>query len=221
MPVAPTTSVSAAAALSSGTRATGESELGQDAFLKLMLTQMKNQDPFKPQDPTAFVSQLAQFSTVNGVQGMQKDISSLVDALRSSQLLDGTSLVGRDVLSSADSATLADSGQIRGAVEVPPGAYEVSLVVTDASGQTVRRMPLSNQEGTGSFSWDGTTDAGSRAPAGLYRFDVIANVGGSAEQLETQIASRVSSVTLDPASNALTLNTDLGPIAFAAVRRVM
>ncbi|MFM1887004.1 MAG: hypothetical protein RL026_2161 [Pseudomonadota bacterium] len=199
----------------------GSSELGQDTFLKLMLTQMKNQDPFKPQDPTAFVSQLAQFSTVNGVQGMQRDIASLVDALRTSQLMDGTALVGRDVLTASDSAVLQETGAVKGAVDVPEGATEVVLAVTDASGQLVRRMPLSSQAGTVGFSWDGTTDLGQRAPPGLYQINAIANRGGNAEQLQTQLAARVGSVTLDPSTQALTLNTDLGPVAFAAVRRVM
>jgi flagellar basal-body rod modification protein FlgD len=202
--------------------ATGKKdELGQDAFLKLMVTQLKNQDPFKPTDPSAFLGQLAQFSTVSGIQNMQASISALSESLRSSQVLGGTSLVGHEILASADSATLGGVGSVQGATRIPDGATAAVLVVTDASGQLIRRLPISNQAGDASFTWDGTTDLGSRAPAGNYKIAAIANVGGAAEQLATSVIGRVGSVTIDPSNYSLTLNTDLGPIPLARVLRVM
>ncbi len=212
---------SALSGLTGGAAASGKKELGQDAFLTLMLSQMKNQDPFKPQDPSAFIGQLAQFSTVSGIQAMQTNISSLSDALRSSQVMDGTSLVGRSVLSVATGATMGDTGGVQGAVTIPAGTSVAAIAVTDASGQLIRRMPLSSQQGTTSFNWDGSTDLGTRAPAGNYTFTAVASVGGTPQQLETQIASRVGSVTIDPANHSLTLNTTLGPIPLADVRQVM
>jgi flagellar basal-body rod modification protein FlgD len=110
---------------------------------------------------------------------------------------------------------------VEGSVAIPEGTSAAVLVVTDASGQLVRRMPLSTQQGEGAFTWDGTTDLGTRAPAGNYTLSALANVGGYDEQLETQLSSRVGSVTIDPATNSLTLNTDLGPIPLSRVRRVM
>ena len=208
-------------ALGAGASTGAKSQLGQDEFLKLMLSQMKNQDPFKPQDPGAFIAQLAQFSTVSSTQSMQKDIASLTDSLRSSQVIDGTALVGHNIMAVSDTALLGTSGEVNGAVTVPQGASAVNLVITDASGQLVRRMPMTTQSGLTSFAWDGTTDGGKRAPAGTYRIAAVANIGGGNQQIETQMSSKVGSVTIDPASHALTLNTDLGPIALSAVRRVM
>jgi flagellar basal-body rod modification protein FlgD len=196
-------------------------ELGQDAFLKLMVTQLKNQDPFKPTDPSAFLGQLAQFSTVSGIQSMQKSLTTLSESLRSSQVLGGTSLVGHDVLASADGATLGSVGGVQGVTTIPEGATAAVLVVTDASGQLIRRMPLSSQAGETGFAWDGTTDLGARAPVGNYKFSAIANVGGAAEQLATSVIGRVGSVTIDPTNYSLTLNTDLGPVPLAHVLRVM
>jgi flagellar basal-body rod modification protein FlgD len=208
-------------ALSGGTAASTKSQLGQDEFLKLMLSQMKNQDPFKPQDPGAFIAQLAQFSTVSSTQSMQKDIASLTDSLRSSQVIDGTALVGHSILAASDVAALSQTGEVSGAVTIPEGASTVNMVVTDASGQLVRRLPMTTQSGLTSFTWDGNTDGGARAAAGTYKIAAVADIGGRNQQLETQISSKVGSVTIDPASHALTLNTDLGPIALGAVRRVM
>lgn len=196
-------------------------QLGQDQFLQLMIAQLRHQDPTSPMDPADFLGQLAQFGTVTGIQDMQGSLSALSDALRSSQILGGTNLVGRDVLVSADRATLGETASISGTVQMPVGATSASLVVTDASGQLVRRMPLSVQPGETAFEWDGTTEQGTRAPAGGYYISVVASVGGQTGQLETQLVGRVGSVTIDPASQNLTLNTDLGPIELGRVRRVM
>jgi flagellar basal-body rod modification protein FlgD len=196
-------------------------KLGQAQFMQLMIAQLRNQDPTKPVDPSQFLGQLAQFGTVSGIQDMQNSLSTLSDSLRSSQLLGGTSLVGHEVLAVADTARLGAAGGIGGAIEIPEGTNAAVVVVTDASGQLVRRLPLSTQQGMAEFQWDGNTDLGDRAPAGNYSITALANVGGFDEQLETQIASRVGSVTLDPATNNLTVNTDIGPIPLSRVRRVM
>ena len=195
--------------------------LGSQEFLTLMVTQMKNQDPLKPQDPTAFLGQLAQFSTVTGIQDMQGSLTSLSDALRSSQVLGGSTLVGHEILADADTVALGDTGEVRGSVEVPEGTSSAMLVVTDASGQLVRRVQISSQEGAQEFTWDGQTDLGTRAPPGGYTLKAVAQVGATAEQVPTQLVSKVGSVTIDPNNFQLTLNTQLGPIALAKVRRVM
>jgi flagellar hook assembly protein FlgD len=73
-------------------------QFGQEQFLTMMLAQLKNQDPLKPLEPSEFLGQLAQFSTVTGVQEMQKSLGTMVDSLRSSQALEGANFVGRQVL---------------------------------------------------------------------------------------------------------------------------
>src|SRR5262249_56109641 len=81
-------------------------QLDQNAFLKLMIAQLKNQDPTKPQDPSEFMSQLAQFSQVTSTQNMQASIQTLTDSMRSTQVLNGTNLVGHDVLPPASTHTI-------------------------------------------------------------------------------------------------------------------
>jgi flagellar basal-body rod modification protein FlgD len=196
-------------------------ELGQAQFMQLMIAQLRNQDPTKPMDPSEFLGQLAQFGTVSGIQNMQSSLSTLSDSLRSSQVLGGTSLVGHYVLADASEAVLGDAGAVAGTTTIPEGATSASIVITDSSGQLVRRMPISAQQGEAEFLWDGTTDLGTRAPAGSYKISAIASVGGSAEQLTTQLVGHVGSVSIDPSDFSMTLNTDLGPIALSRVRRVM
>jgi flagellar basal-body rod modification protein FlgD len=214
--------VSAALGAATGKTATSAlSGLDQNSFMTLMLTQLKNQDPLNPQDPSAFLSQLAQMSTVTGIQSMKTSITSLSDSLRSTQVIDGTAMVGHSVMSVAASADLGAAGSVNGAVTIPQGTSQAAIAITDASGALVRTLPLATQAGTTTFAWDGTTSSGSRAPAGTYSYSAVATVGGVPQQLETQIASKVNSVTIDPTTNSLTLNTDIGSIPLASVRSVM
>jgi flagellar basal-body rod modification protein FlgD len=197
-------------------------ELGQNAFLKLMIAQLKNQDPMKPQDPAQFMSQLAQFSQVTSTQNMEKTIQGLADSLRSTQVLNGTSLVGHDVLTLASHDTLEAGGTVDGAVDVPDATTAVKIVVKDSSGAQVRTFSIDNPtEGINDFTWDGKTSTGVEAPAGKYSFEAVASVAGENTSLDTMLVSRVASVTIDPSSGSLTLNTSTGSVALADVRRVL
>jgi flagellar basal-body rod modification protein FlgD len=196
-------------------------QLGQAEFLELMIAQLKNQDPFKAMDPTQFLGQLAQFGTVSGIQEMQNAFGTLSDSMRSSQVLDGATMVGREILVASDAGALPAEGSLRGALEVPEGTNALQINVRDAAGTLVRRMTLPTTAGLNDFSWDGIADNGVRAPAGTYSFEAIANVGGKPASLETLLAGRVASVTID-ATTGLTLNTNgLGSRSLSDVRRVM
>jgi flagellar basal-body rod modification protein FlgD len=201
---------------------TKNDELGQNAFLKLMMAQLKNQDPMKPQDPTQFMSQLAQFSQVTSTQNMEKSIQTLTDSMRSTQVLNGTSLVGHDVLAPATKDTIAAGGTVSGAVDAPKGITSVKIIVKDASGAQVRTFDVDKPvEGLNNFTWDGKTNAGVAAAAGTYTFEAVATAAGETGQLDTMITSRVASVTIDPSTGSLTLNTSTGAVALADVRRVL
>jgi flagellar basal-body rod modification protein FlgD len=202
-------------------------ELNQEDFLTLMITQLRNQDPFKPMDPSQYVGQLAQFSSVQGLAEINNQIGSLTDSLRGNQVLDGAGLIGRTVIAPGSTIYLpaAVEGEVRGPqglIEVPAGATAVQLTVRDASGALVQTQALDATRGTHAFTWDGTTHGGGAAGAGAYRIEVIAHVGGQNVSLRTSVAANVSSVALDPASGSLMLDTDsLGELAMSDVERVL
>lgn len=196
-------------------------QLGQAEFLELMIAQLKNQDPFKAMDPSQFLGQLAQFGTVSGIQEMQSAFTQMSDSMRASQVLDGATMVGRQVLVASEDTLLGTEGSVRGAIDVPSSASGVQLNVLDSAGQLVRRMTVSNSAGLNDFTWDGTGDNGARLEAGEYTFEAVANIGGANVELETLLADRVQSVTIDSAKG-LTLNTTgLGARSLSEVRRVM
>jgi flagellar basal-body rod modification protein FlgD len=211
----------AASGAAQGSGIKKKDQLGQAEFLELMIAQLKNQDPFKAMDPSQFLGQLAQFGTVSGIQEMQAAFGTLSDAMRSSQVLDGSAMIGRDVLVASEDATLQAEGPVRGALDVPTGTTGLTLNVRDANGTLVRRMTLPTTTGLQDFSWDGIADNGTRAPAGAYSFEAVASGGGKSISLEMLLASRVTSVTID-SQTGLQLNTStLGSRSLSDVRRVM
>ena len=148
-------------------------------------------------------------------------MSELAGSLRSSQVLEGATLVGRDVLAASSSVRLAASGSVTGAVEAPEGATRVEIRVRDASGALVRQISVEPQEGLTSFSWVGLDTRGARATAGSYSLEAVAQTGGRSESLETLLQRRVDSVTVDASGGGLTLNTASGSLGLGTVRRVM
>jgi flagellar basal-body rod modification protein FlgD len=209
------------AALAAAQTKKSANNLGIDEFLTLMTTQLKNQDPMKPLDGTAFISQLAQFGSVSGIQQMQTSMESLAASLRSTQALNGATLVGRDVLAPTESIIHTDGTSVSGEMDVPEGASEVGIRITDSTGAVVREMVVPTVNGQAQFTWDGIGNDGKNAASGTYGIEAIANVGGAAESLSVLMTARVSSVSID-ASGSLTLNTpNLGAVSMADVRRVM
>jgi flagellar basal-body rod modification protein FlgD len=204
-----------------------KTELNQEDFLTLMITQLKNQDPMKPLDPSQYVGQLAQFSQVSGLADMNKQLTALGNSLRGNQVLDGASLIGRTVIAPGDEIYLPEAveGEARGPqglIDVPAGASAVQLVIKDSSGALVKTVALDTHKGPQAFTWDGTTDSGAAAAAGAYEIAVVARVGSENVSLKTSVASRVSSVALDPKDGGLVLSTDtLGDLAMSDVERVL
>ncbi len=221
------TSASQNSAAFAGTSAPAKSDaaaaapLGRDTFLKLMLAQMKNQDPFNAQDPSQFLSQLAQFSQVSGIENMQKSLESLSGAMRSSSALQGTSLVGHDVLAPGSLAQLDVGGHVSGAVDVPDGTSSIDVSIRDTSGAVVRRFSIPPTGNVTEFHWDGSDDAGAAAPAGKYRLQTNAHIGNATQSLQPLLQSRVTSVTVSGSDGSMTLNTPTGSLTLADVRRVM
>jgi len=198
-------------------------ELDQNAFLTLMLAQLKNQDPTKPQDTSQFMSQLAQFSQVTSTQSMEKSIAGLTDSLRSTQVFNGTNLMGHQILSPAEKYKIdAAGGTVTGAVDAPKGINSLKVIVKDAAGTEVRAFDIKDPvEGLNSFQWDGLSSNGTPAPAGTYSFEITGSAAGMTGSLDPMLYSKVNSVTIDSTTGSLRLNTSAGAIDVNDVRSVL
>lgn len=150
-------------------------DLGQTEFLELMLAQLEFQDPMKPMDNGEFLGQMAQFSTVTGIEDMQKSIDALATTYSSGQTLQSTQLVGQEVLIENNSLKLLEEGNAGGSFELEASSGEVQLDVLNSAGTIVRQVPLGQYPaGRHSFSWDGLNQSGQRAPEGDYTMSISA-----------------------------------------------
>jgi flagellar basal-body rod modification protein FlgD len=196
--------------------------LGQEDFLKLMTTQLQNQDPMKPMENGDFLAQIAQFSTVQGIGDLNDNFSALSASLVSNQALQATNLVGHQVLAPTGVAALKAGGSIRGSVDLPAASGDVVVNVRDQSGQIVRRLELGSQAaGAVDFQWDGLKNDGTFAAPGTYFLSAEASVNGQFEAVDTLLASDVRSVTLSN-SGGLLLDLDgVGALDFSEVRQIL
>ena len=201
---------------------TSRKEMGQEQFLELMTAQLQNQDPFKPMESGDFLSQIAQFSTVEGIGDLNDAFSGLSQSLVSNQALQATNLVGREVLAPTGVAALSQGGSIRGNVELPAASGEVVINVYDQAEQVVRRLELGSQAaGPVAFQWDGLKNDGQFASPGSYFISAEASIDGQFESVETLLASEVRSVTLSN-SGGLLLDLDgIGSLDFSEVRQIL
>jgi flagellar basal-body rod modification protein FlgD len=195
-------------------------ELGQEEFLKLMITQLRNQDPFKPLESGAFLGQLAQFGTVAGLSDLNSSFTGLASSLVSNQGLQAASLVGHKVMTQIDHASLPANGALEGAVDLPIGSGTVRMQVMSADGQIVRQIELgSHPDGLMDFSWSGLTDAGEQAPPGMYTVAAQYFDGGSMQSAPILMKAKVASVSLGAAG--LTVRLDgIGEVPFSTVREI-
>jgi len=216
------TNASTSAAVSAAAQNQAATSIDTTQFLQLMTTQLQNQDPTQPLDPSQFVSQLAQLSEVSSIEGMQSSIASLVSSLSASQLMSGAALVGTNVLAPGSTVNLGSSNTPSGAISVPSGTTALEVNVLDSTGATVQQITLTPQPGTTQgFTWDGTMLNGTRAPAGTYTLQAVGTVSGTSTSLNTEISTEVDSVSINSSTNALMLNTaDLGTIPFTSVTQV-
>lgn len=195
------------------------SELGQEQFLELMTTQLKNQDPFKPLESGEFLGQLAQFGTVAGLSQLNESFDSLATSLSSDQALQASNLVGRSVLVESSLGYLPAGGRMSGALEVDGRATGVRVQILSASGELVRSIDLGTQSGTVNFVWGGETDAGDVAPPGTYQIQAQAVGGGGERALPTLINAFVNSVAVGRQGLDLNLR-GIGDLSFDAVREI-
>lgn len=192
-----------------GTTATGNptSALGKDAFLQLLVTQLKNQDPLSPQDNTAFVAQLAQFSSLEATQNLSTSVDAIATQYQSSQALQASALVGRSVIVDATTAVVDTTKGLSGSVVVPASNSSTTVKVYDTNANLVDTVDLGAQSaGTTAFTWDGKASDGTVAAAGTYSFVATGTADGTGTALTTYLPATVNSVTMGVSGAEMTLN---------------
>jgi len=203
---------------------TGNQSLGKDAFLQLLVTQLKNQNPLDPQDNTAFVAQLAQFSSLEGITTLNDTVTSLSGGLQSSQALQASSLVGRSVIVQTGEAYVDPSSgkPFNGTVVVKDADSRPTITIKDADGEVVRTIDLGVQKaGNVDFTWDGKDANGELLEKGSYTFSASTKTDAGTTALTTYLPATVNSVTLSKTGGEIMLNlAGLGSIGISKVQTI-
>ena len=185
---------------SSSSNASSISET-QDRFMKLLIAQMKNQDPLNPMDNAEVTSQMAQLSTVTGIEKMNATLASFISNMQATQALQSSSLIGHTVLVEGGSTYLADS-DVEGesaayfAVELPIGADQLTVNIKDSAGKVVKTISVSNQPaGISQLGWNGYGDDGAKLDNGRYTIEASATTGNTTVASSTLSYEQVMSVS--------------------------
>ena len=188
-------------------------ELGKDEFLKLLVTQMNNQNPLEPQDNGEFIAQLAQFSSLEGIDNLNETMGGFVSSYQSNLALEATALVGRQVQVQTDTAWLSEGEPFTGEVQLPVSSSAVTVGIYDQNGQLVRRFDLGSRS-AGDLR-------GAAMSSGMYTVKAEAKIDGETQQLPTLLGANVNSVTLGTNGSSTTLNlAGIGKVDLKDVRTI-
>lgn len=209
-----------AASLARKTTTAKSEELSESRFLTLLTAQLKNQDPMNPLDNAQVTSQLAQISTVDGIERLNSMLGQIMEGQQSAEALQAASLVGRGVLIPGKGMLLSDVGAVGGfSLDAP--ADKVTLSIKDANGLEVASVPLGEFDaGTHNFQWDGTAADGTRAANGKYTVSIKALAGDEAVASQMLEFGAVTSIVRGPQGSDLQIG-DLGIFKMSEIKQIL
>ncbi len=177
-------------------------------FLKLLTTQLKNQDPTEPADTNQMTQQIASLSQVEQQINTNSNLEKLLSAYSSSQTSSAVSYIGKQIDAPGNQSVLAGGGAIF-IYDLPSDAASVNVQIQDSTGKTIYSGDASKKSGRNEILWDGTMTAGGKAADGVYKFSVTAkDAQGKDIAATTYTTGLVNSV--DTANGKTTLNLGAG-----------
>mgnify|MGYP000272862470 CR=1 FL=1 len=207
------------AAMNGTSSSKSTAQAAQDRFMTLLVTQMKNQDPLNPLDNAQVTSQLAQLSTVTGIDKLNDTVTALSNSFQSAQGLQAANMIGHGVVVPGNSVELKDGKSVFG-FDLPQSADAVKVMIKDSTGAVVRTLTSNNMSaGMNSMTWDGKNEAGTVLGNGNYQFAVEASAGDKKLSPTSLSFGMVSSVSIGSQGTQLSVS-NIGDIAMSEVRQV-
>ena len=199
---------------------TSKTTEAQSNFLKLLTEQLKNQDPLSPMDNAQMTSQLAQISTVDGIEKLNTTLTAMLSGSQSGEAVQAAALVGKGVMVGGSSLTLAGS-KAYGGFELASAADKVTVTIKDSNGLEVRKLELGDAEaGISNFAWDGLTSSGAQAVDGKYTMSVSATRGDTDLKPTALQLSTVNSV-LRTSSGTVSLDVGGSLVSLADIKQIL
>ncbi|ROP49399.1 flagellar basal-body rod modification protein FlgD [Enterobacter sp. BIGb0383] len=207
----------------SSTSATGTNSASdlQSSFLTLLVAQLKNQDPTNPLQNNELTTQLAQISTVSGIEKLNTTLGSISGQIDNSQSLAASNLIGHGVMIPGTKVLAGSETTTPFGIELQQPADKVTVTVTDKSGAVVRTIDIGAlKAGVHSFTWDGSMTDGSTAPDGAYNVSIAASSGSTQLVAQPLQFALVQGVTRSSTGNLLDLGT-YGTTTLDEVRQII
>lgn len=194
----------------------GNSELGKEQFLQLLVAQLKNQDPLEPMTNAEFVAQLAQFSSVEQLVSVNEGINLLGIQQMGMSNAQSADFIGKEVLVKSDRLEVRSGDtELTAAFNIKADAESVTVNIRDAQGNIVRTYDLgANAEGDISLKWDCKDGNGVKVPPGTYSIDVVATAdNGSPVSWDSTIRGLVDGVSYEAGYPELTIGSIKAPVS--------
>ncbi len=218
------TTVAAAAAQTAATQtASQRSSTGLantfDAFLTLLTAQLQFQDPLDPVDSNQWTEQLVSFSGVEQQIATNANLERLTEMFSYSAGATAAGYLGKTAEAASDAAGLVD-GKAEWTVTLPRAAQAVSYEILDSTGRTVRRMTGETASGASPVTWDGKTDSGADAPAGVYRLQVSAK-GADNANINAAVTTKGAVTGVDFSTGDVVLTVAGAPVSLSRILRLV
>ena len=217
-------SASATAAATSSTAAsqTGSTALNSLSanfgdFLKLLMTQLQNQDPTSPLDTNQFTSELVAFSGVEQQINTNTSLTQLIQLTQAGEVMQASAMTGKQVTVSSDHVPLQNG---KGTIQfTAPAAEPVGIAIYSDSGTKLRDATLMAVKGSNTWTWDGTDSSGHTLPDGSYKVAVVgANADGTTSALSFSVVGTATGVQNQ--SNSIQLQLGALSVDFSKVQSV-
>jgi flagellar basal-body rod modification protein FlgD len=198
-------------AVNSNTTPVAKNTLDENSFLKLLTTQLQQQDPLSPMDSNAFVAQLAQFAQVEGLNNISTKLDSLVQAQSNANQMNDVSMVGKQVTFKADQLSLTQGQTATFGLSLSAASTATTVTISDASGQVVRTLNAGSlPSGSSSLTWDGLDSNGQSLPSGTYFMSATGQAAdGSAVTAASAVTGIVSGIDFSNAVPQLVVGGQL------------
>lgn len=190
-----------------------------DTFLKLLTTQLQNQNPLSPMDTTQFTQQLVQFSSVEQAIRQNQNLETLIAFQKNAQSATAVSYIGKTVEMSGDKVGLV-AGEGVVTYKLPEEATRTIISIFDADGKLVRRLEGTNRQGDNAVEWNGRSDTGAQLPDGDYKVEIApSDAAGRPIKANTALTGVVQDVRFLEGTTLLRVNGVSLPLSqLSAVR---
>ena len=194
--------------------------LGQSDFLKLMTTQLQNQDPFAPMENAEFIAQMAQFSTVTGITDMGTQLKGIAEQLGEFRIATAANLLGNSVMIPGNYARPDAQGEIHGMLDLPSASGVTNLTFSNAAGDVLHHMELGPQAaGLVGFAWQDVPQSVLEGGDAI-RIEAFADMGEGMQSLTPSVYAEIlAASTGDPTTGVMLDVRDYGSIPAADITK--